>query len=85
MPSSNVHEQYPIIDYSDTSDEESNAEDNYPDPHPSDPDMTGWSPNQVGCYLYGRYKHFKKHGATSRVHANRQATAQRVHEHERVA
>ena len=22
--------------------------------------MTGWSSNQVGCYFYGKYKHFKK-------------------------
>ena len=22
--------------------------------------MTGWTPNQMGCYYYGRYTHFKK-------------------------
>ena len=43
-------ECYNIADDSDTSDEESDDEiDNHPDPHPSDPDMTGWSSNQVGC------------------------------------
>ena len=56
-----IDESYPIVDDSDTSDEESDGEyDRYPDPHPADPDMTGWSQNQVGCYFYGRYKHFKK-------------------------
>ena len=56
-----IAEHYSFADDSDTSDEESDGEtDNYPDPHPADPDMTGWTSNQIGCYFYGRYKHFKK-------------------------
>ena len=60
-PPPGVTENYNFDDDSDTSDEESDGEDDrYPDPHPADPDMTCWSSNQIGCYLYGRYKHFKK-------------------------
>ena len=56
-----ITEHCSIVDDSDTSGEESDGEmDNYPDPHPADPGMTGWSTNQIGCYFYGRYKHFLK-------------------------
>ena len=50
-------EHYLIGDDSDTSDDESDdGYDNHPDPFPADPDMAGWSSNQIGCYLYGKYK-----------------------------
>ena len=49
-----IAEHFSIADDSDTSDEESDGEiDNYLDPHPVDPDMVGWSTNQIGCYFYG--------------------------------
>ena len=56
-----IAEHFSIVDDSDASDEESDGEiDNYPDPHPVDPDMTGWSTNQIGCCFYDRWKHSKK-------------------------
>ena len=63
VPMANVassNDQYLAADDSDTSDDESEAEDHHPDPYPQDPDMTGWTDNQIGCFYYGRYKHFKK-------------------------
>ena len=46
VPPPAITEHFTIADDSDTSDEESDGEqDQYPDPHPVDPDMTGWSSN----------------------------------------
>ena len=43
-----IAEHYSVADDSDTSGEESDGEiDDYPDPHPADPDMTGWTSNQI--------------------------------------
>ena len=50
--SSKVCGNYAVDDDSDTSDDESDTGDRHPDPHPADPDLTGWSANQVGCYFY---------------------------------
>ena len=59
--SSTAHQpQFLAADDSDTSDDGSDDEVCHPDPHPIDPDMTGWSDNQIGCYFYGKYNHFKK-------------------------
>ena len=61
MTNASAHNDHlAAADDSDTSDDESEAEDNHPDPFPQDPDVTGWTDDQIGCYFYGRYKHFKK-------------------------
>ena len=75
-----MQENWAIDDDSDTSDEESDSEDRHPDPHPADPDMTGWSTNQIGGYFYQKYKYYKKNGVTSKAPENPPAVALLVHE-----
>ena len=49
--SQNMQENWALDDDNDTSDEESDCDDHHPDPHPAEPDMTGWSTNQIGGYF----------------------------------
>ena len=65
-------------DDSDTSDDESEY-DYHPDPHPTDPDMTGWSSNQIGCFL-PNIQTLQENGATSRVLDDNRADD--LHDHE---
>ena len=62
-------------DDSDTSDEESNAgDDHYPDPHPADPDMTGWTENQLGGVLLMESTNISRSGGeTSKGHGSHRA------------
>ena len=52
-----------LVDNSDASGEESNdGNDRYLDPPPTDPDMTGWTTNQIGCYVCGNTNTTRKSG-----------------------